>query len=158
MSEATRHLAQLNVGRMVARQGDPRVEEFFANLDRINAIAERMPGFVWRLKDESGNATNLRPFDDPNLLLNMSVWEDIESLEKFVFQTAHTAIYRKKANWFEPMQAPHFVMWWIDAGHIPTPAEAKERLDHLAANGASEFAFDWEAAPQAKLWREKRCA
>ena len=119
----------------------------------IDALQARMK--TPAMKDA---AADLRPFDDPNLLLNMSVWEDIESLEKFVFQTAHTAIYRKKANWFEPMQAPHFVMWWIDAGHIPTPAEAKERLDHLAANGASEFAFDWEAAPQAKLWREKRCA
>ena len=158
MSESPRHLAQLNVGRMVAPQGDPRVEEFYANLDRINAIAERMPGFVWRLQDESGNATSIRPFDDPEMLLNLSVWEDIESLEKFVWQTAHTAIYRKKANWFLPIESPHFVMWWIDRGHIPTLEEAKTRLEHLTANGSSEFAFGWESAPQAKLWRDARCA
>src|SRR5215831_3043706 len=102
-----RHLAQLNVGRMIAPRGDPRVAEFFANLDRVNVIADRMPGFIWRLKDDSGNATGIRPFDDPSLLLNMSVWADIESLERFVWQTAHTAIYRKKANWFLPMQGPH---------------------------------------------------
>jgi hypothetical protein len=155
---AERHLAQINVGRLIAQQGDPRMDEFFANLDRINAIAERMPGFVWRLKSDSGNATDIRPFEDPTLLLNMSVWEDVESLEKFVFQTAHVNIYRKKTNWFVPDNGTHFVMWWIDAGHIPTPDEAMERLKHLEAHGASEHAFGWEHAPQAQLWREKRCA
>src|SRR5437879_1322915 len=99
-SRVGRHLAQLNIGRMVAPQGDSRVEEFFANLDRINAIAERMPGFVWRLKDDSGNATGIRPFEDPGVLVNMSVWENIESLETFVWRTAHAGIYRKKASWF----------------------------------------------------------
>jgi hypothetical protein len=152
------HLAEINVGRLVAPQGDSRMDEFFANLDRINALAERMPGFVWRLKDDTGNATNLRPFEDPTLLLNMSVWEDIESLEKFVFQTAHVNIYRKKANWFVPDNGIHFVMWWIDAGHIPAPAEAMNRLKDLETNGPSEHAFGWDFAPQAKLWREKRCA
>ncbi len=155
---ADRRLAQINIGRLIAEQGDPRMDEFFANLDRINAIAERMPGFVWRLKSDSGNATDIRPFADPTLLLNMSVWEDVESLEKFVFQTAHVNIYRKKTNWFVPDNGVHFVMWWIDAGHIPTPDEAMARLKHLEANGPSEQAFGWEHAPQAKLWREKRCA
>jgi hypothetical protein len=155
---ADRHLAQINIGRLIAEQGDPRMDEFFANLDRINAIAERMPGFVWRLKSDSGNATDIRPFEDATLLLNIAVWEDVESLEKFVFQTAHVNIYRKKTNWFVPDDGTHFVMWWIDAGHIPTPDEAMERLKHLEVHGASEQAFGWEHAPQAKLWREKRCA
>jgi hypothetical protein len=155
---AERHLAQINIGRLIAEQGDPRMNEFFANLARINAVAERMPGFVWRLKSDSGNATDIRPFADPTLLLNMSVWEDVESLEKFVFQTAHVNIYRKKASWFVPDNGVHFVMWWIDAGHIPMPDEAMERLRRLETNGPSEQAFGWEHAPQAKLWREKRCA
>jgi hypothetical protein len=152
------HLAQLNIGRFLYPDGDPRLKEFFDNLDRINAIAERMEGFVWRLKDESNNATSFRPFDDPAILVNMSVWKSVEALEKFVFQTAHTAIYRKKGSWFEPMTTPHFVMWWIPAGHIPTLEEAKARLDHFTKHGPSEEAFGWESAPKAAIWQKARCA
>jgi len=157
--EKVLHLAQLNVGKLLHPKGDPRMAGFFDNLDRINAIAERVPGFVWRLKDDSGNATDMRPFaEDPDMLLNMSVWESIEALEKFVWQTAHVTIYRKKPQYFVPDDGVHFVMWWIDAGHIPTPREAKERLDHLALNGPSDFAFDWKSTLQAKLWQKARCA
>jgi len=95
---------------------------------------------------------------DPTMAVNLSVWESIEALEKFVWQTAHTKIYNRKAEFFEKPTSPHFVMWWIDAGHIPTLAEAKERLDHLTAHGPSEQAFGWETAPEARLWQEKRCA
>ena len=152
------HLAQLNIGKLKGGKGDPAMSGFFDNLDRINAIAERMPGFVWRLKDESGNATNIPWMGDPGVVANLTVWESVESLEKFVWQTVHTRIYGRKGEFFEKMQTPHFVMWWIEAGHIPTLEEAKERLDHLTANGPSEFAFGWETAPAARLWQDKRCA
>ena len=154
----TRHLAQLNIGRFRAGRDAPTMAGFFDNLDRINAAAERMPGFVWRLKDESGNATNIPWVGDAGMAVNLSVWESVETLEKFVWQTAHTKIYARKGEFFEKMQTPHFVMWWIEAGHIPTLEEAKERLDHLTANGPSEFAFGWETAPAARLWQDKRCA
>ena len=91
------------------------------NLDRVNAIAERSPGFVWRLKDESNNATALRPFDDPNMVVNMSVWESVEALERFVWATVHKQFYDRKGDWFEKLAEPHFVMWPIRGGHIPGP-------------------------------------
>ena len=153
-----RHLAQLNIGKLLAGRDDPAMAGFFDNLDRINAAAERMPGFVWRLKDDSGNATNIPWVGDPNMAVNLSVWESVEALEKFVWQTAHTKIYARKAEFFEKPAAPHFVMWWIEAGHIPTLEEAKERLDRLTAYGPSEDAFGWAEAPSAKLWQDKRCA
>jgi hypothetical protein len=153
-----RHLAQLNIGKLRGASTDPAMAGFFDNLDRVNAAAERMPGFVWRLKDASGNATNIPWVGDASMAVNLSVWESVEALEKFVWQTVHTKIYARKGEFFEKMQTPHFVMWWIDAGQIPTLEEAKERLDHLTANGASEFAFGWETAPAARLWQEKRCA
>jgi len=153
-----RQLAQLNIGRLRGNSTDPAMAGFFDNLDRINAAAERMPGFVWRLKDDSGNATNIPWVGDASMAVNLSVWENVETLEKFVWQTAHTRVYARKGEFFEKMQTPHFVMWWIEAGHIPTLEEAKERLDHLTANGPSEFAFGWETAPAARLWQDKRCA
>jgi hypothetical protein len=154
----SRHLAQLNIGKLRGASSDPAMAGFFDNLDRVNAAAERMPGFVWRLKDDSGNATNIPWVGDASMAVNLSVWESVEALEKFVWQTVHTKIYARKGEFFEKMQTPHFVMWWIEAGHIPTLEEAKERLDHLTANGPSEFAFGWETAPAARLWQDKRCA
>jgi len=151
------HLAQINIGRMLYPEGDERVAGFFDNLDRVNAAAERMPGFVWRLKDESGDATAIRAFDDATMLVNMSVWESAEAFERFVWQTVHAKIYQHKGRWFEAMDKPHFAMWWIEAGHIPTAAEGRERIEHLQTHGPSDYAFGWESLESTKLWREARC-
>lgn len=152
------HLAQLNVGHMRFPTDDPRVAEFMGALDSINALAERSPGFVWRLKDDSGNATDIKVSDDPQFLVNISVWKTAEHLQHFVWNTVHKRIYQKKGNWFEPMATPHFVMWWVAAGHTPTPEEALARLTHLTQHGPTEHAFGWESLPNVKLWMEQRCA
>jgi hypothetical protein len=151
-------LAQLNIGKLRAGRDDPRMADFFGNLDRINAAAERMPGFVWRLKDESGNATAIVWPGDPETVVNLTVWDSVETLEKFVFQTAHRAIYARKHEFFEGPSQPIFVMWFVPDGHIPTVDEACERLEHYRAHGGSDFAFGWADVPSAKLWQEKRCA
>jgi hypothetical protein len=153
-----KHLAQINIARLMHPAGDQRVADFFANLDRVNAAAERMPGFVWRLKDETGNATEIQAFDDPMLVVNMSVWEDVENFERFVWQTVHAKIYNRKSSWFEVLAKPHFAMWWIDAGHTPTALEGRRRLEHLQENGPSDYAFGWESVASAQLWRKQRCA
>ena len=153
------HLAQVNIGRVLGGPDDPRMADFYNNLARINAMAERMPGFVWRLKDESGaSAIAVKWPGDPTMAVNMSVWESDEALGKFVFQTVHRNIYARKAEFFEMPKVPTVAMWWIPAGHIPTVDEAKERLDHYIAHGPSTFAFGWAELPSAKLWQEKRCA
>ena len=157
MSE-TQHLAQLNIGRFRYPTDDPRMADFMNNLDLVNSLAERSQGFVWRLKDDSGNATHFRPFPDPNMAVNLSVWDSVEALERFVWQTVHKRFYGRRPEWFGKMDAPHFVMWWIPAGHLPTLQEAKERLAHLTAHGPSEHAFGWESIPQAQLWKAARCA
>ena len=152
------HLAQLNVGRARFATDDPRMAEFMGGLDSVNALAERSPGFVWRLQSEAGNATDIKLTDDPQFIVNLSVWETPEQLEHFVWNTVHKRIYEKKGNWFEAKTASHFVMWWVPAGHIPTPEEALARLDHLTQHGASEHAFGWESLPNVKLWMNQRCA
>ena len=152
------HLAQVNIGRVLGGPDDPRMGDFYANLARINALAERMPVFVWRLQDESGiRAMALNWPGDRTMNVNMSVWESAEALGKFVFQTVHRNIYARKHEFFELPKAPTVALWWIDAGHIPTLEEAKERLDHLIAHGPSDFAFGWADLPAAKFWLEKRC-
>lgn len=138
------HLAQINIGRLKHPVDDPRVAEFMDNLDPINALAEASPGFVWRLQDDSGNATALRGFDDPTILPNLTVWESIDSLKDYVFKTDHARFLRKRREWFEPMDdLPVLTMWWVPAGHIPTLGEARERVEHLAANGPSAHAFSF---------------
>lgn len=143
--ESQPHLAQLNIGRLRYPKGDLRAAEFFDNLERVNAIAERMPGFVWRLKDEGGDATNFRLNGDPGIAVNLSVWETGAALRAYVFKTVHGSFLRRRQDWFEPMTGPHMVLWPVAPGHIPDLREAAARLAGLAANGPSGRAFGWAA-------------
>jgi hypothetical protein len=154
------HVAELNIGRLKHPIDDPRMADFVDNLERVNAMADRMRGFVWRLIGDgsNGGALDLRPFPDPMMAVNMSVWETVEQLGHFVWNTVHKRIYQKKGNWFTPMTTPHFVMWWVPVGHEPTPPEALARLEHLATHGPSDHAFGWESLPNIKLWMGQRCA
>jgi hypothetical protein len=158
MTNSPQHLAQLNIGRIRYAIDDPRMADFTNNLALVNGLAERSPGFVWRYTDDSGNATGTRPLPDPNIIVNMSVWENIESLERFVWQTVHKRFYGRKHEWFEKLSGPNFVLWWIAAGRQPTVQEAIARLDHLRDHGASDYAFGWEHAASAQLWKSARCA
>ena len=138
------HIAQVNIARLLAPLDDPMIADFAARLDGINALAERSPGFVWRLQSEGGNATDLRPFDDDRILVNMSVWESIEQLKEYVYRSAHAEVLKRRREWFEKFDGAFAAMWWIEAGHTPTVEEAKERLDHLYKHGESEFAFSFK--------------
>ncbi len=153
-----KHLAQLNIGRFRYPTDDPRMADFMNNLTLVNGLADRSPGFVWRLQDDSGNATAFRPFPDPQMAVNMSVWESVAALERYVYQTVHKRFYGRRGEWFDKMAGPHFVMWWVPAGHRPTLIEAKLRLEHLTAHGPSDHAFGWESIPAAQLWKTARCA
>src|SRR5262249_54875288 len=116
---AGHHLAQLDIGRFRYEIDDPRMADFADNLAAVNAIAERSEGFVWRYTDESGNSTATRPYaGDPLMAVNMSVWENVESLEKYVWQTVHKRFYGRRHEWFDTMAERYFVMWWVPAGHL----------------------------------------
>jgi hypothetical protein len=155
----TRHLAQLNIGRLRHEVGDSRMADFIDNLAFVNGLAERSPGFVWRYQDDSGSAIDTRPFDgDPRMAINMSVWESVEALELFVWQTVHKRFYGRREQWFEKMDERYFVMWWVPAGHQPTVQEAIARLEHLKLHGPTDHAFGWESLPAAQLWNTARCA
>ena len=121
------------------------MSEFVANLDRFNALAEQSPGYVWRLQTDDGNATSLNPLGEL-VIVNMSVWEDVASLNHYVYKTAHVEIMKRRKEWFERMQDAAFVLWWVPQGQIPTVAEAIERLDHLRANGPTALAFSFRHA------------
>jgi len=151
-------LAEFNMGHLRYPIDDPRVRRFVTALDMVNSIAERMPGFVWRLKSDSGNATEIPVYDDPRIVPNLSVWTDIESLESFVWKTVHKTFYERRGQWFEVLEKQNFVMWPVGDGHEPTLVEAKERLEHLNQYGDSDQAFGWSYAPQTRLWLEARCA
>ena len=139
------HIAQLNIARAKAPLDQPLLADFVAQLDAVNALAEASPGFVWRLKSDSGNGTDIRAYDDPLMIVNMSVWESIESLFDFAYRTSHTKVMNRRKEWFESLPGPHMVLWWIPAGTVPTVEEAKRRLDHLAAHGPTAAAFTFKA-------------
>jgi Domain of unknown function (DUF3291) len=154
---AIQHLAELNIGRLRYPTDDPRMADFMNNLDLINGLAERSSGFVWRLKDDGGNATNIRPFADPRMIANLSVWENVEALERYVWLTVHKRFYGRRQEWFDKMDGPHLTLWWVPVGHRPTVIEAKGRLEYLAAHGPSDHAFGWESVQSAQLWKTAQC-
>jgi hypothetical protein len=137
----TYHLAQINIGRLIAPIDDPKIAEFVAQLDPINALADSAPGFVWRLQSASGNATDIVYNDDPFVHVNMSVWESIEALADYAYGTKHVEVLRDRAKWFEKMDKPHYCLWWIPAGHLPTVAEGREHLEHYQTHGPTPFSF-----------------
>ncbi len=145
-------IAQINIGRILGAMDSPVMKEFKDNLDPINALAEQTPGFVWRLKDDNNNATSIHVYEDPYLLINMSVWENIDALFRYVYTSAHTPYIRRRREWFEKMTVPMMALWWIPGGHIPTPTEAKARLEHLDQHGATPYAFTFKQRFTVEEW------
>jgi hypothetical protein len=144
MPSHTFHLAEINIAKMRYPLEDTRMADFAAALDEINSLAEESPGFVWRLKSDDGDATALRVFDDPNTLINMSVWESVEALFDYTYRSGHTGFFKDRQRWFYMPESPHLAMWWQPAGHEPTIEEAKARLDHLQKHGPSPTAFSFK--------------
>lgn len=138
-------LAQVNIARMLAPIDSPVMADFVDNLDRINELAEKSPGFIWRLQGEENNATALRVFDDDFLIINMSVWESKEALFSFTYSSAHVEILKRKREWFYKMTDMHMALWYVEAGHEPSPEEAKQRLNYLNEHGESPYAFTFKS-------------
>ena len=138
------HVAQVNIGRIVAPLDDPQMAGFVARLDELNALADRAPGFVWRLQTSEGNATYFRPYNDDRILMNMSVWESVEALKNYVYRTVHSELLRHRHEWFTKFAGTYLALWWVPAGHIPGIDEARKRLAHLEAHGPTQFAFTFK--------------
>jgi Domain of unknown function (DUF3291) len=155
---ADRHLAEFNIARIKYPLDDPRMREFVDNVERVNGLADKMDGFIWRLKDESGHAMNMTVFGDAAVLPNLTVWESAKALERFVFKTVHGRFFDRRETWFAQPD-PTLVMWWVPTGQLPALDEGVARLEHLRAHGPSEFAFGWESLPGAPIGmtaRDKR--
>lgn len=157
---AGHYLAELNVGRLLAAPGDPRVAGFMAALDKVNGLGKRMPGFVWMMEGsgEPGTGNTEAKIDgDARFVSNLTVWQNVAALGDFVWKTVHRTFYERRAEWFEVLGKMHFVMWWVPAGHQPSLDEALERLALLQANGDSDQAFGWSYVKEAQTWQAHRC-
>jgi hypothetical protein len=133
-------LAQVNIARLLAPLDDPLLADFVANLEPVNALADRADGFVWRLQ-EGADATSIRVFDDDWLIVNMSVWRSPAALLRFIYDDGHRAVLRRRREWFAKLDIPVTALWWVPAGHRPTVAEAEERLIELRLHGPGPHAF-----------------
>jgi len=133
------HLAQVNVARMRASLDDPLMHGFTSRIAEINQLAESSEGFVWRWNDSDSG-----PFNAPDLLFNLSVWESVDALRAYVYRGPHVGLFRDRADWFLPFHGPSLALWWVPAGHQPTPSESNERLVYLMKNGPTPFAFTFK--------------
>ena len=139
------HLAHVNIARARAPLTDPLMAEFVAAAADVNARAEAAPGFVWRWVDPPGSSVGEEFFGDPLIVVNLSVWESIETLREFAYKASHLEALRRRSEWFTKMETPYLALWWVPAGHRPTILEARERLQHLTTHGDSALAFTFRA-------------
>lgn len=135
------HIAQINIAQAKAPMDSETMKGFVDRLDEINALADKSPGFIWRLQTEAGDATAIQSFDNPLLIVNMSVWESLEALKNYVYKSDHVELIRDRSAWFNKMIDMHQALWWIPADHIPSVDEGKEKLDYLQKHGLSKTAF-----------------
>lgn len=140
------YLAQLNIAEAIASMESPVMADFVNNTDRINALAEKHPGFVWRLKEEGSNDSySIKAFESEFTLVNMSVWKDRESLFDYVYKSGHIEILKRRKEWFDKMPKMHMVLWYVAKGHIPNLDEGKERLEYFQKHGESAYAFSFKS-------------
>ena len=123
----------------------PGMAEFVEALEPLNALADRSPGFVWRLEEDEDTSTANHASGDDMLLVNLSVWESFDELRKFVYESAHGPVMRKRRRWFEKHDRPSIVLWWVPEGHQPSTEEAFDRLKLLQSEGPSARAFTFSS-------------
>ncbi len=141
MTGNTFQIAQYNFARARADLDDTLMAGFVGDLQRINELSDRSEGFVWRLKTEKGDATDIRPYEDKLVLVTLSVWESLGALRDFVYLGEHAKLLRRRQEWFEEPTGYYLVLWWIPSGHIPDVDEGKRRLEYMEAHGPSPLAF-----------------
>jgi heme-degrading monooxygenase HmoA len=134
-------LAEINIGRILAPLDDPLMAGFVEKLDEMNALADRSPGFIWRLQTNEGDATSIRPYEDERILVNMSVWASLETFADYAYKSAHREVMKQRRRWFERFDGPYMALWWVPQGHIPTVEEGKERLEYLRTHGETAYTF-----------------
>jgi hypothetical protein len=144
--EAMYYLAQVNIARMLAPLTDPLMSGFVAELDAINALADNSPGFVWRLQTSEGNATDIRPYEDDLILVNLSLWVSLADLTTFVYKSRHRQVLQQRQQWFQRFNGPYVALWWAPSDYIPAVEEAKERLSYLTTYGETPYAFSFKKA------------
>ena len=149
------YLAELNIATAIADLDSPELAGFVNALDKVNSLADKAPGFVWRLQDDSGNATDINFSDNPREITNLSVWKSIDDLEHYIWNTAHRGFMQRGGKWFLPAVKPAFVMWWVPIGHHPSLEEARTKLVMLRDKGPSVDAFDWASLSGTRLWQTK---
>ena len=138
-------LAQINIAKMKGVDiDDPIMKEFVENIGYVNQLADNSRGFVWRLKDENDHATALNPLNDVQTIINLSVWEDIDSLQHYTYKTFHSYFLKRRKDWFHQYGKSHYALWWIKKGAYPEIGEALKRLQYLQNNGASAYAFTFQ--------------
>lgn len=138
------YIAQVNIAKMLAPIDSPVMADFVANLDRINALAESSDGFIWRLKTEGNNATDIKVYDDDFIIVNMSVWRDIDNLFAFVYKSSHTEIFKRRREWFEKMSDMYMCLWYVEEDKMPAAIDTVDRLDYIRKHGETPYAFTFK--------------
>lgn len=135
------NIAAFNIAEAKFPMDDAAMKDFNDAIDKVNQEAESSKGFVWRMQDDSGNATNIRIYDNANMIVNLTVWKTVEDLKNYIYNGDHLSVFVRKKEWFVAMKTAHMVLWYVKDGELPSAEEAKTKLDYLIQNGPSQAAF-----------------
>lgn len=113
-------------------------------MEPLNTLADDSPGFVWRLQSDTGDATSIQVYEDPMILINLSVWENLETLKAYTYRSDHATIMKRRREWFAKIKSATVALWWIESGSLPTAEEARQRLACLDQHGPTPFAFTFK--------------
>jgi len=133
-------LAQCNVALARAPLDDAVMAGFVKAIDDVNWLADHSPGFVWRLLPQHGHVT-FGELEGDRVIVTLSVWKDFESLQRYVYRTAHGLFMRQRGRWFLPIGGFTTAMWWVGDGERPELDDGLGRLEHLRGKGPTPQAF-----------------
>ena len=137
-------IAQMNWGRLKYPLNDERMIEFSESLNNVYSIAENHTGFIWRIPDNKVEVQLINLEFDEFISSTVSVWDNMESLKDYTFNSLHGVYLKRSSEWFEKVDGPQLVIWNVKNDDCPTFKESFERLAHLKINGPTDYAYGWE--------------
>ncbi|MBO0789530.1 MAG: DUF3291 domain-containing protein [Ktedonobacteraceae bacterium] len=148
------YIAEMNIGRIRAPYDDPIMAGYVKRRREMDTLARRSPGFIWRRTGPGSNAKETDLYEDQTIIANVSVWATIEDFANFVYKTGHQEVIDRGHEWFVSLDGPHYAMWWVPQGHLPSAEEARERLEYLRTYGETPYAFTfkrWFPSPDERI-------
>jgi hypothetical protein len=93
---------------------------------------------------DGNDAIEIKVYNDPMIVINLSTWESIDALYQYTYFSDHVEVFRRRRDWFEKIDKPTLTMWWVPAGHYPTAEESRDKYEYFLEHGVTPLAFTFK--------------